>query len=215
MVDDRERGEVSLAYLEWFHNQAIPEQRPDRSIRHAVDWEEEIEVRVRETRREVAQEFQSRIDILQEDKSILETAMDIQQADFEREKAQWARDKQALKAQIRKKNIVTTAQQQEEREAQFRVVRDHERRGFSPLVQGLREQIGGVESSKESQIAEFEIERHHYQKMINQLEAESLEVRRHKDMALDRERDALDLAETRDLERIYRNVGGPLQEQAP
>ena len=33
--------------------------------------------------------------------------------------------------------------------------------------------------------------------MINQLETESLEVRRQKDMALDRERDALDLAETR------------------
>ena len=153
MVADRECGEVSHTYLEWFHNQAIPEQRTERSILHAVDWEREIKVKVRETRREVAQEFQSRIDTLQEDKGILETAMDIQQVDFEWEKAQWAREKQALKAQIRKKNIVTTAQQQEEKEAQFRVVRDHERRGFAPLIQGLRDQIGGVESSKESQIA--------------------------------------------------------------
>nr|XP_016463659.1 PREDICTED: uncharacterized protein LOC107786658 [Nicotiana tabacum] len=100
MVADHERGEVSLAYLEWFHNQAIPEQRTERSIRYANDWEREIEVRVRETRREVMQEFQSRIDTLQEDKGILETAIDVQQADFERETAQWAREKQALKAQI-------------------------------------------------------------------------------------------------------------------
>nr|XP_009630725.1 uncharacterized protein LOC104120621 isoform X2 [Nicotiana tomentosiformis] len=103
MVADRERGEVSLAYLEWFHNQAIPEQRPERSIRNAFDWEEEIKARVRETGREVAQEYQSRIDILQEDKSILETSMDIQQADFEWKKAQWAQERQALKAQIRQK----------------------------------------------------------------------------------------------------------------
>ncbi|XP_009802811.1 uncharacterized protein [Nicotiana sylvestris] len=164
----------------------------------AVDRErgEETKARVREIGREVAQEFQSRIDILQEDKGILETAIDIQQDDFEREQSQWAQERRALKAQIRQKKVITTAQQQEEREAQFNVVRDHERRGFAPLIQGLRDQIGGVESSKESQIMEFEIERYHYQSMINRLEGELLEIRSQRDMALDRERDALDLAET-------------------
>nr|XP_009589232.1 uncharacterized protein LOC104086622 [Nicotiana tomentosiformis] len=120
---------------------------------------------------------------LQEVKGILEKAMDIQ-------------ERRALKAPFRQKKMITATQQHEEREAQFKVVRDHERRGFDLLIQGLRDQIGGVESSKECQIAEFEIKRHHYQSMINRLEGESLEIRCQRDMALECEHDALDLAET-------------------
>ncbi|XP_070050406.1 uncharacterized protein [Nicotiana tomentosiformis] len=193
----KELPRETYAQKVWFGSRFsnLDEMEVDRERRE----EEEIKARVREIGREVAQEYQSRIDILREDKGILEKAMDIQRDDLQREKVQWAQERRALKAQFRQKKVITTAQQQEEREAQFKVVRDHERRGFAPLIQGLRDQIGGVESNKECQITEFEIERHNYQSMINLLEGESLEIQRQRDMALEREHDALDLAETREI----------------
>ncbi|KAM3376280.1 hypothetical protein P3S68_014995 [Capsicum galapagoense] len=67
MVEDRDKGEVDYWYLPWFHDQPPPKAMPERSAREPVDREAEIEVRIKQARREVEENYQSTPHVLNND----------------------------------------------------------------------------------------------------------------------------------------------------
>ena len=52
MVKDRTRGEVDQAYLDWVHDQPLPNM-PEGSIKGPIDREAEIEVKIKQARLKV------------------------------------------------------------------------------------------------------------------------------------------------------------------
>ena len=67
MVEDRDKGEVDYWYLPWFHDQPPPKAMPERSAREPVDREAEIEVRIKQARREEEENYQSTLHVLNND----------------------------------------------------------------------------------------------------------------------------------------------------
>lgn len=68
------------------------------------------------------------------------------------------------------KKEITTTQQQEEKEAQFKVIRDHEQRNYAVSLWMMEGQWEETESRKNHKQADFEIEKCHYHEVINQLQ---------------------------------------------
>ena len=66
MVKDRTRGEVDQAYLDWVHDQPLPNM-PEGSIKGPIDQEAEIEVKIKQAHLKVERSYKSTLDILSND----------------------------------------------------------------------------------------------------------------------------------------------------
>ena len=71
MVKDRTRGEVNQAYLDWVHDQPLPKVMPEGSIKGPIDWEVEIEVKIKQAHLKVERSYKSTLDILSNDQKTL------------------------------------------------------------------------------------------------------------------------------------------------
>ena len=67
MVNDRTRGEVDKAYLDWVHDQPLPKVMPEGPIKRPIDQEAEIEVKINQAHLKVGRIYKSTLDILSND----------------------------------------------------------------------------------------------------------------------------------------------------
>ncbi|XP_060193456.1 uncharacterized protein LOC132622799 [Lycium barbarum] len=210
MIEDRDQGEVDLLYFHWFHDQAPLKVRPEGSVKEARDKEAEVEVRIKQARFEVEENYQSTLHAI--DKELKTAREDLAQMEVE----MGARARAAQKTAERKHRSTIQTLYEDlgiVREVVDVLQRELDKKGdfFDAEKARFEDEKAQFLALQTRQQAEFDKERVQFDVERNQLMNDRERIRNQLELALHREVGIREIANTRqqqvqDPERNYRDV---------